>query len=116
MEGTHAVIHIKTAYIDDDAVIAKGRYADGSTALLLSDAETGEQLAKATVCMVEYGEKPRDENHVFIKDYAENQGMVAALQDAGVIGKVLRSLDAGYAKLGVHECKLLDLDAVEELP
>jgi hypothetical protein len=58
-------IHIRTAYLNHEAVIRKGRYADRSTALALFSV-TGEMLAKATVCMSEYGEKPPDEQHVFI--------------------------------------------------
>ena len=109
-------LHIQTAYLDDDAVLKKGRYADGSTALALYDAETGEMLGKATVCLVDYGHTPRDERHVFIKEYAENAGMLKALQAAGIVGPSLRTLDAGHAKGGVHECEVLDLDAIPELP
>jgi hypothetical protein len=47
--------HIRTAHLDHDARILKGRYHDGSTALVLKDAETGERLAKATVCRSESG-------------------------------------------------------------
>lgn len=108
------IVHIRTAYINSEARILKARYGDGSTALLLQDTETGEQLAKATVCMAADGEKPRDERHVFIKDYAENEGMLAALQDAGVIDLPLRTLDAGHAKAGVHECEVLDLEDIDE--
>jgi hypothetical protein len=44
--------HIRTAYLDHDAVIRKGRYAeDRSTALVLDETETGERLANATVCI-----------------------------------------------------------------
>lgn len=108
-------LHIRTAYLDEDAVLKKGRYADGSTALALFDAETGEMLSKATVCMVDYGETPRSEHYVFIKDYGENEGMVNALFAANVIGAPLRSLDAGHAKGGVHECLVVNLNAIPEI-
>ena len=51
-------IHIRTAYLNHQAVIRKGRYADRSTALVLDDATTGERLAVATVCKAASGESP----------------------------------------------------------
>jgi hypothetical protein len=51
-------IHIRTAYLDEQAVIRKARYHNGSTALVLDDATTGERLAVATVCMAASGESP----------------------------------------------------------
>ena len=42
------MIHVRTAYQDHDAIVRKGRYIDGSTALVLEDPTTGERLAKAT--------------------------------------------------------------------
>jgi hypothetical protein len=109
-------MRIKTAYLDDDAILRKGRYVDGSTALVLDDAVTGERLAKVTVCMAEYGLTPTNERHVFVKDYAENEGMLKALQAAGVLGEDLVTHDAGWAVDGVHEARVLDLDGIEELP
>jgi hypothetical protein len=108
-------LHLKTKNIDTDVVLRKGRYADGSTAIVAQDAITGEQEAKVTVNMVAYGQKPRNDNHVFIKDYAENEGMFTALHKAGVISAPLKTLDAGHATDGVFECEVFDLDAIEEL-
>ena len=56
--------YIKTACLNHHAVIRKGRYHDGSTALALFDVETGEPLAKATVVHERVGAKPADEHHV----------------------------------------------------
>jgi hypothetical protein len=109
------MIHIKTAYIDDDAVIRKGKYGDGSTALVLDDAVTGERLAKITVCMQDYDLKPTNERHVFVKDYAENEGMLKALQAAGIVSEELVTHNAGWAQSGVHEVRVLDFDAIENL-
>lgn len=108
--------HIRTAFIDADVVIRKGRYHDGSTALALFDSTTGEMMAKATVCMSEYNLAPTNARHVFIKDYSENAGMFTALQEAGIIDEELRSLDAGWVHNGVREARVLDLDAIEDLP
>ena len=89
---------------------------DGSTALVLFDPVTGELVAKATVCMSGYDLLPTNQRHVFIKDYSENEGMFEALQRAGVIDEELRSLDAGWVHNGVREARLVDIDAIEEMP
>lgn len=104
-----ATIKIDAKYVQEDSArLIFGRYQDGSIAMLLESAGTGERLCTATVCLTAYGEKPRDGN-VFIKDYSENEGVLNALQKAGVVGDVIRSVPAGYAT--VYECKLL-VDAV----
>lgn len=108
-------MRIKTAYIDDDVIVRKGKYGDGSTALVLDDAVTGERVAKVTVCMQADDLKPTNERHVFVKDYAENDGILAALQAAGVLGEDLVVHDAGWAIAGVHEARVLDLDSIEEI-
>jgi hypothetical protein len=104
-----------TRYVTESkANIAKQVYAaDRSTRLDVycdnpecNEHIPGEPLATVTVCMVDYGETPGD-GMVFIKDYAENEGTVEALHEAGIIGQPERWIDAGYAKDGVAECKLL---------
>lgn len=42
-------------------------------------------------------------NEVLIKDWSENEGMVEALQRAGVIGPVLDMVPAGYTAASKHE-------------
>lgn len=88
------------------AMLSFGKYADGSTAVLVQDSITGEQLSKATISLIAYGELPAEGN-IFVKDYGENEGVVEALHEADIIGQPLRWLDAGYATNGVAECELL---------
>lgn len=91
---------------ESHAVIRKiGEYQDGSTALEVYSSE-GEPLSRVTVCMAGYDETPRD-GMVFIKDYADNEGVFEALHEAGIVGQPERWLDAGYAKNGVAEAELL---------
>jgi hypothetical protein len=93
-------IHVSTQYINEDAIIARRTYPNGSTALCL-DGLDGEHLAVATVAL----EQLPAEGHVFIKDWSENAGMLACLQGAGVIGDVVRVIPAGFAV--AHEVPLL---------
>lgn len=93
-------IHVSTQYISEDAVIERRTYPNGSTALCL-DGLDGEHLAVATVAL----EELPAEGHVFIKDWSENTGMLACLQDAGVIGDVVRVIPTGFVV--AHEVPLL---------
>lgn len=96
---------IETKHVqEDNARLSFGRYQDGSRAILVEDASTGERLFIATICLASYDEKP-SEGNVFIKDYSENEGVLNALQKAGIVGDVIRSIPAGYVT--VYECKLL---------
>lgn len=95
----------KKYFKNEPATVYKGKYSDGSTALILQDHEVGERLAVATVCMVDYDEKP-EEGNVFIKDYSENEGTLDCLIEQGVVSEPVREVQCGpYAV--VYECKLI---------
>lgn len=101
--------HTKWAH-EDAASLHQSLYQDGSTALLITDPLTGEVITTATVCLMDYHEKPVD-NHVFIKDYSENEGTLQALQDAGVIGAPVREVSFGPYDAKAYECPLTtDID------
>lgn len=82
--------------------LQKARYCNGRTALVLVDPEDGERVTTATVNLPD---EPLAEGEVFIKDYAENEGMVAALQEAGVVQPTGRVVVSGYVTVPV--CKLV---------
>tara|TARA_R100001082_G_C4314764_1_gene138455 strand:+ start:165 stop:593 length:429 start_codon:yes stop_codon:yes gene_type:complete len=67
-----------------------------SLALTLKEIDTGEPIATATINMVDDDAQGLinqyfDYEHipVYIKDYSENQGMLVALQEAGVVSDVV---------------------------
>lgn len=84
-------IHLDADYIRGGVTVHVTSYGNGSTALILRD-RNGEQLGVATVAL---DESPEPGN-VFIKDWSENSGLLAALQRAGVVGPVVRELPTGY--------------------
>lgn len=97
-------VHLKTRYIDELCeVVVSGLYIDASTCIKILSAD-GRPMATATVCLIEYGHTPKLWN-VFIKSWSENEGMLEALQKAGIIGEVVREVPAGYAT--AYECPLL---------
>jgi glutamate 5-kinase len=71
--------------------IEHAAYADGSPALIVMQGP--EQVAVATVRLVH--EAPA-EGCVWIKDYAENEGMLASLVAAGVVEATGRWAQAGF--------------------
>lgn len=93
-------IHVRTKYIDEDVVIWVEKYTNGSTALTLFTPD-GFPLATATVAL----EILPEEGNVFIKDWSENDGMLRALQEAKVVGPLIRSIPTGFVQ--AHEVKLL---------
>jgi hypothetical protein len=97
-------ITLNTRYFPaEPATIRRGKYHNGETALVLDDA-AGLRLATATVCLEQYNEHPAEGN-VIIKDYSENEGILACLVAQGVISEPVRSIQSGWVNF--YECKLL---------
>lgn len=77
---------------------------DDSTAIRLVDAEDGSPVATATSCLAELGCVPAPDC-CFIKDYAENLGMLATLVAAGIVEETGREYTDGNVSL--QEVKIL---------
>ena len=77
------------------------RYANGALAIRAVDADTGEPIAVLTVNLPDIKLAPGD---VLIKDYAENEGALETLLQAGVV-EALEVIPCGYAE--VIRCRLL---------
>ena len=85
------------------------RYQNGRIALSLVDANNGEPVATAT-CNIP--ELPLEDHEVFIKDYSENEGMLATLEKAGIVRNTGQYVTSGFVKIPV--CELL-IDPTELL-
>ncbi len=79
-----------------------GRYANGRMGFDLFDAQEGDPVAKCTINLPDH-DLAQDE--VAIKNYSENEGMLESLQQAGVVGPVLRSVQSGFVTIPI--CRLL---------
>lgn len=90
---------------DDPVTVREGRYGNGSTALQVFSA-VGELLCTPTVNLGAYGMHPQSGN-VFIKTYSENEGVLEALQVAGIVGDVIKRFTVGYVEDGAAEVPLL---------
>ena len=78
-------------------------YGNGRTALQLNDHEKREVIAIATVNIPN---EPQEEDEIFIKDWAENEGMVDALVNAGVIYPPSRRIPTGHVSAAVAKLKI----------
>ena len=105
--------HIKAKYIDEDCEVTFGRYASGEIAIQLLCPITGEPWAKVTASCVPYGLPEVDYNkEIYLKDYAENQGMRAAMHDAGLIEAVVSHV--AFGRVTMCKCTLTQ-EAITEL-
>lgn len=93
---------ITTKYLaETPAMIKIGRYSNNRTALQLVSS-TGEPLLTATVNLPNQ-ELP--ENQVFIKNYSENTGILAVLQEKNIISLVDRQINSGFDWIDVAELR-----------
>ena len=79
---------------------------NGSLALTLKEVDTGEPIATASINMIDDDAQALIDKHfgyeqipVYIKDYSENQGMLVALQEAGVVSDVVEYFHSGYIRV-----------------
>lgn len=78
--------------------VQKGRYGNGRLSLQLVDAEDGSPVATASVNIPE-AKLAADE--VAIKSYGENEGVLPALEAAGIIERTGRTAWAGRVQIPV---------------
>lgn len=97
-------VHLKTKFLDDDAVIIVRRYENGRPAILaVSDDEVREQLMCFTVNLPD---TPIGLDKVAIKDYSENEGALSALIEIGLVKKPCRYIPSGFVTIPI--CELTD--------
>lgn len=88
-------IVVKSKYIENDRI-----------ALVLKEEETGESVATASVNIVDYDMSEESAKyHTFIKDWSENQGMLKALTEQGVIKETGIFWQTGF--VSAHLVKVL---------
>jgi hypothetical protein len=92
---------VNLRYKEKDCVVEVTQYGNGRPAILLRTI-AGEAVAKATVNVSIF---KLAEGEVLIKDYEENEGILACLVDAGLLEPTGKELWVGRDKL--HICRLL---------
>lgn len=98
-------------YRDDYATVTRAKYPDGSDKLFVNS-RYGQILCVPTVCLADMNEQPAP-GCVFVPNYGSNEGVLRALQDAGVVGTTVRIIETGthtrdpLLRRPVHEVRLL---------
>ncbi len=85
-----------------NCIVEKHAYSNGRPALMLVDAKNGMPICKATVNLPELNISNDD---VAIKDSEENDGILAALIDAGVVAHPHNYAEQGFCTYPI--CTLL---------
>lgn len=94
-----------------DCELQRLEYAGGRTALVLIDARDGEPVATVTVNLPD---QPLGPNEVFVKDWNENDGMVAAMERAGVLRNTGQYVRTGHVV--APKCELIHPQLVRAHP
>lgn len=81
--------------------VLKREYSSGRIALRLVDPVNGEPIATGTVNIPSIDIHEGEGDHTLIKNYYENQGMVQALVDGGIIEPPIRDVEYGHAVMWV---------------
>lgn len=89
---------IKIRYFDGIVNIKCAKYGNGRVGLQLMAANSGEPVAVATVNIPS---EELSDGEVIIKDYSENEGVLAFLQGEGIVGDVIREISTGYVKVPI---------------
>ena len=95
------------------------QYPNGQNCIRLEDNIYGEPIAHATASVNLYANdivhQKACDDHVVIKDYCENAGMLAQLQAAGIVGETILHINGIHS--GLHLCALLaiSMEAQNEL-
>lgn len=100
-----ATFDLTTKFINEpNAHLWLSRYQEDDVPALFFTTEDKQQVSVASVNLAGYGAYP-EEGNVFIKDWGENSGILAALLEAGVVSKPIQVVAAGFSEAA--ECELL---------
>ena len=74
------------------------KYQNGRIAILLVDTTDGSPVTTASVNLPD---EPLNDGEVFIKDWSENQGVLAALVAAGIVEDTGRTVRTGFVQANI---------------
>lgn len=93
---------IKVKFKQWNCIAEFSRYVDNNRiSIQLIEEKTAEPIATASVNLTYI--KGMTDNEIAIKDYSENEGMVKALKEAGIIGELILTVQSGHVNIGIYE-------------
>lgn len=95
------ILHFHGQFLDTDVYLQVGKYGNGRIAIQALD--TKDDMPAFTLT-VNIPDEQINDDEVFIKDYAENQGVLAFARENGIVYDLIRFAKCGYADVPL--CKL----------
>lgn len=86
------MFHLRTKYINEEAIVEWSKYQNGTHAMVLRSRETYEPLMIPTINLEDMYDLP-DKDHMYIKTYSENEGILDALVGAGLVEDTGKRVD-----------------------
>ena len=86
-------------FLNQDCMLNFDRYRNGRLALSLIFRDEDGFMEVMTTASVNLPHAPLNEGEMFIKDWSENEGLLQALIDAGVVRRPLRWVTSGYVEV-----------------
>jgi hypothetical protein len=97
------MINTKVEFCGFTCSVEISMYSNGNTCVTLNDVEDGSPVATATINTS--AELP-SKRHIVIKNYSENEGILEALEEAGIVKQTGSFVAAGFSKCPVVELQL----------
>ena len=91
-------MYCNATYVKHEVEISKGEYPNGRLAIVLVDPDFGECWAVATVNLPEVH---LEKDEIIVKDWSENEGMLAFLVDNGLVEDTGKTAATGYATANI---------------
>lgn len=96
-------------FAGNNCEIKKSKYStNGNLALMLFDKETGQKVSNVTINTLQR----MDEDVAAVKDYSENEGMLEAITEAGLIKNDLGSIQVGFTMCNIVRFDLSEVDEI----
>lgn len=93
-----------------DCVVKKSRYQNNNNlALILIDKNDGSCVANITINTDEILLEP---DLAYVKNYSEGEGMLEALQEAGLIEEIIKTKKVGWVKAPLVRFNLADVEDI----
>jgi hypothetical protein len=97
------VLKVAATYIPAGVSIEKMHYADGNVCLAARDPNDGSPYGTLSVNIPETN---INDNHVWIKDWSENEGVLNALVESGLVRDLGITQPCGFMNAHLVELKL----------
>lgn len=97
-------------YKDYDCEVKKGKYSNNNNlALVLLDKEDGSMITTATLNT----DDKLSPDMGYIKNYSEGEGMLEALQEAGLVEEIVGQTNLGYVTVPLVRFNLENVETLQ---